>query len=117
MKTFELTFTQMIALFLSGEKVQDRIDGMTDVAEKDQYREFQKELEVLKNIAVKAGADIKEVDRAVGHIDDSFSSTDVGCALYYQGLVDGLKLMGQSISVNKLRECMKEIRIGGGFLV
>lgn len=114
MKTFELTSTQMFAMLLSGDACQDRIDAMTDAAEKDQYKEFKKELEVLKNIAIEAGADPMKVGKAIMHIDNSFNSISVGCALYYHGLVDALKLMGQTININELRECMKEIRERGG---
>lgn len=113
MKTFELTFTQMIAMLLTGDAYQGRIDAMTDAAEEDAYRKFQKELDVLEDIAIKAGADPMEVNKAMIHIDDSFDCTGVGSALYYQGLVDALKLMGQSISMDELRKCMKEIRERG----
>lgn len=109
MKTFELTFTQMLATFLAGDACQDRIDAMTDATQEDAYREFEKKLESLRDIAIKAGADYEEVDKAARHIRDSFDTTGVASALYYQGFADGLKLMGQSISVSELRECMRKI--------
>jgi len=107
----DVSFIRAIATFTSDKINADRIDTLIDeAAEKSdtKHRQFLNELETM---AISFGADPDIVKKLARNIDDEFISGYVltGFDLYLQGLVDGIKLMGQEININDLKAAREEI--------
>lgn len=102
--------TKMLGHYLSEEESMLEIDRLMDEVIKEPEAVFKGSLNQLAALALTAGAAPEEVKEAVSAINsDVFSMcVAVESALYKQGLVDGLSLMGIKITMEELDAAIKD---------
>ena len=96
--------TYVVDQFMDDEN--NPIGRLSENAAKTNEKKHTKAVNKLADLALSCGADKEKVKKAVGAIDDRLLSTyvHVGDQLYFHGFIEGLKLMGQYVTMRDIQK-------------